>query len=223
MKSALAASGCRSVVLVACGGSDDDKRPPRSITWPCRDAKLDTRSVDYKCENGRKFTVQYLNKGDNSLAVVPVSDNSTLVFSNVISASGAVRRRPVHLVDQGRGSHPLRRLEGRRAHRRGRLQGALSSTWRLSRNEGTRPRPGFFWPAFPLGKGVCWQPVGPPCRPMLIISNAVHLPDHEIELNAIRAQAPAGRTSTRSPARCTCASTSRPRRCRRSARSVCWH
>ena len=45
---------------------------------------------------------------------------------------------------------------------------------------------------------------------MLIISNAVHLPDHEIELNAIRAQAPAGRTSTRSPARCTCASTSRP-------------
>ena len=64
-------------------------RPPRSITWPAGDAKLDTRSVDYKCENGRKFTVQYLNKGDNSLAVVPVSDNSTLVFSNVISASGA--------------------------------------------------------------------------------------------------------------------------------------
>lgn len=33
--------------------------------------------------------MQYLNKGDNSIAVVPVSDNSTLVFSNVISASGA--------------------------------------------------------------------------------------------------------------------------------------
>lgn len=64
-------------------------RPPRSITRPCRGCQADTRSVDYKCENGRKFTVQYLNKGDNSLAVVPVSDNSTLVFSNVISASGA--------------------------------------------------------------------------------------------------------------------------------------
>ncbi|MGA4815488.1 hypothetical protein ACPA9J_10745 [Pseudomonas aeruginosa] len=39
--------------------------------------------------------MQYLNKGDNSLAVVPVSDNSTLVFSNVISASApGVRRRP---------------------------------------------------------------------------------------------------------------------------------
>ena len=77
------------MVLVACGGATTTSRPPRSITWPAGDAKLDTRSVDYKCENGRKFTVQYLNKGDNSLAVVPVSDNSTLVFSNVISASGA--------------------------------------------------------------------------------------------------------------------------------------
>lgn len=78
------------VVLVACGGSDDDKQTAQVdyLALP-GDAKLDTRSVDYKCENGRKFTVQYLNKGDNSLAVVPVSDNSTLVFSNVISASGA--------------------------------------------------------------------------------------------------------------------------------------
>ncbi len=78
------------VVLVACGGSDDDKQTAQvDYPGPAGDAKLDTRSVDYKCENGRKFTVQYLNKGDNSLAVVPVSDNSTLVFSNVISASGA--------------------------------------------------------------------------------------------------------------------------------------
>ncbi|MFG9881865.1 hypothetical protein ACG3SK_12040 [Pseudomonas aeruginosa] len=68
------------VVLVACGGSDDDKQTAQVdyLALP-GDAKLDTRSVDYKCENGRKFTVQYLNKGDNSLAVVPVSDNSTLV------------------------------------------------------------------------------------------------------------------------------------------------
>ena len=76
------------VVLVACGGATTTDRPGR-LPGPAGDAKLDTRSVDYKCENGRKFTVQYLNKGDNSLAVVPVSDNSTLVFSNVISASGA--------------------------------------------------------------------------------------------------------------------------------------
>ncbi|XVN14738.1 alternative ribosome rescue aminoacyl-tRNA hydrolase ArfB [Pseudomonas corrugata] len=48
---------------------------------------------------------------------------------------------------------------------------------------------------------------------MLAISNNVHIPDAEIELTAIRAQGAGGRTSTRSPAPCTCASTSRLRHC----------
>lgn len=76
------------VLLVACGG--EEKKAPQvdALVLP-GDAKLDSRSVSYKCEDGRKISVQYLNKGDNSLAVVPVSDASSLVFANVISASGA--------------------------------------------------------------------------------------------------------------------------------------
>ncbi|MDF3931810.1 MliC family protein [Pseudomonas citronellolis] len=76
------------VLLVACGGGEKKAPPVDALVLP-GDAKLDSRSVDYKCEDGRKFSVQYLNKGDNHLAVVPVSDASTLVFSNVISGSGA--------------------------------------------------------------------------------------------------------------------------------------
>ena len=76
------------VLLVACGG--EVKKAPQvdALVLP-GDAKLDSRSVSYKCEDGRKISVQYLNKGDNSLAVVPVTDASSLVFANVISASGA--------------------------------------------------------------------------------------------------------------------------------------
>ncbi|MED5609255.1 MULTISPECIES: MliC family protein [unclassified Pseudomonas] len=77
------------VLLVACGGGEEKKAPPVDALVLPGDAKLDSRSVDYKCDDGRKFSVQYLNKGDNHLAVVPVSDSSSLVFANVISASGA--------------------------------------------------------------------------------------------------------------------------------------
>ncbi|GBL55522.1 MliC family protein [Pseudomonas citronellolis] len=76
------------VLLVACGGEEKKAPPVDALVLP-GDAKLDSRSVDYKCDDGRKFSVQYLNKGDNHLAVVPVSDSASLVFSNVISASGA--------------------------------------------------------------------------------------------------------------------------------------
>ncbi|SDH92356.1 MliC family protein [Pseudomonas panipatensis] len=76
------------VLLVACGGGEKKAPPVDALVLP-GDAKLDSRSVDYKCEDGRKFSVQYLNKGDNHLAVVPVSDSASLVFANVISASGA--------------------------------------------------------------------------------------------------------------------------------------
>lgn len=76
------------VLLVACGGGEKKAASPDVLVLP-GDATLDARSVDYTCDDGRTFSVQYLNKGDNHLAVVPVSDRASLVFSNVLSASGA--------------------------------------------------------------------------------------------------------------------------------------
>ncbi|MBO3274450.1 MliC family protein [Pseudomonas schmalbachii] len=76
------------VLLVACGGDDPKSAAADALVLP-GDAELDSRSVEYKCDDGRSIAVQYLNKGDNRLAVVPVSDSSTLVFANVISGSGA--------------------------------------------------------------------------------------------------------------------------------------
>jgi membrane-bound inhibitor of C-type lysozyme len=57
---------------------------------------ISRQSVGYQCDKaGAKigvpagpFTVEYINGGGNSLAVVPISGNS-LVFSNVLAASGA--------------------------------------------------------------------------------------------------------------------------------------
>ena len=54
------------------------------------------KSVTYSCDASGKaigvpsspFSVEYINGGGNSLAVVPISGNS-LIFSNVTSGSGA--------------------------------------------------------------------------------------------------------------------------------------
>jgi membrane-bound inhibitor of C-type lysozyme len=59
-------------------------------------ASLSRKSVQYQCDaQGAKiglpsgpFSVEYINGGGNSLAVVPISGNA-LIFSNVMSASGA--------------------------------------------------------------------------------------------------------------------------------------
>jgi len=59
-------------------------------------ATITRKSVRYQCdESGAKigvpagpFTVEYLNGGGNSLVIVPISGKS-LIFSNVISGSGA--------------------------------------------------------------------------------------------------------------------------------------
>ena len=77
------------VLLVACGGGEKASAPQADALALPGDAKLDSRSVDYKCDDGRTISVRYLNKGDNHLALVPVSDSSSLVFANVISGSGA--------------------------------------------------------------------------------------------------------------------------------------
>lgn len=76
------------VLLAACGGGEKHAPQGDALVLP-GDAKLDSRSVDYKCDDGRTISVRYLNKGDNHLALVPVSDSSSLVFANVISGSGA--------------------------------------------------------------------------------------------------------------------------------------
>jgi membrane-bound inhibitor of C-type lysozyme len=57
---------------------------------------ISRKSVQYQCDGtgvkigvpAGSFTVEYVNGGGNSLAVVPISGNS-LIFSNVIAASGA--------------------------------------------------------------------------------------------------------------------------------------
>jgi membrane-bound inhibitor of C-type lysozyme len=46
------------------------------------------KAVTYDCGTGAPLTVEYLNAAPNFLALVPVGDQ-TLVFVNVISASGA--------------------------------------------------------------------------------------------------------------------------------------
>jgi membrane-bound inhibitor of C-type lysozyme len=59
-------------------------------------ASVSRKTVQYQCDaQGPKigvpagtFSVEYINGGGNSLVVVPISGKS-LVFSNVISASGA--------------------------------------------------------------------------------------------------------------------------------------
>jgi membrane-bound inhibitor of C-type lysozyme len=59
-------------------------------------ASISRKSVEYQCDdNGTKigvpagpFSVEYINGGGNSLAIVPISGHS-LIFSNVIAGSGA--------------------------------------------------------------------------------------------------------------------------------------
>jgi membrane-bound inhibitor of C-type lysozyme len=45
-------------------------------------------TVPYSCEGLEPFSVEYINAGANALALVPV-EGETLVFANVLSASGA--------------------------------------------------------------------------------------------------------------------------------------
>jgi membrane-bound inhibitor of C-type lysozyme len=59
-------------------------------------AALSRKSVEYRCDGNAAqigvpagtFSVEYINGGGNSLAIVPISGNS-LIFSNVTSGSGA--------------------------------------------------------------------------------------------------------------------------------------
>lgn len=51
------------------------------------DAPVERSSVAYACRGAAPMTVEYVNAGDNSLALVPV-DGRTLVFVATLAASG---------------------------------------------------------------------------------------------------------------------------------------
>ncbi|TYB77581.1 MliC family protein [Maritimibacter fusiformis] len=51
-------------------------------------ADSDVIAARYTCDAGEPFSVQYVNAGLNSLALIPI-DGQEVVFVNVVSASGA--------------------------------------------------------------------------------------------------------------------------------------
>jgi Predicted periplasmic protein len=52
------------------------------------DGDAEKRVIRYECEGLEPFSVEYINAAPNFLALVPV-DGETLIFSSVLSASGA--------------------------------------------------------------------------------------------------------------------------------------
>jgi len=45
--------------------------------------------ASYSCEGGRSLDVEFINIGDNHLAVIRIDGGDPLVFANVVAASGA--------------------------------------------------------------------------------------------------------------------------------------
>lgn len=84
-----------AIVFAVCGLSSAGLAEDITIHLPAN-ASISRKIVQYQCDpQGPKigvqsgpFSVEYINGGGNSLAVVPISGNS-LIFSNVISGSGA--------------------------------------------------------------------------------------------------------------------------------------
>lgn len=58
-----------------------------SLTIP-GDAQVDRIAAGYSCEGLDDIEVEYVNAGANALALVPL-EGETLVFANVLAASGA--------------------------------------------------------------------------------------------------------------------------------------
>ncbi|WP_108485120.1 MliC family protein [Oceaniglobus ichthyenteri] len=72
--------------LALCGGATA-AAADLSLSLPL--GALDSVSGQtYACEGGESFTVQYVNSGANSLAILPI-DGETRIFVNVVSGSGA--------------------------------------------------------------------------------------------------------------------------------------
>jgi membrane-bound inhibitor of C-type lysozyme len=82
-------------VLVAMGLAGATQAEDLTVHLPAG-ATISQKTVQYQCDaQGPKigvpsgpFSVEYINGGGNSLAVVPISGNS-IIFSNVMSGSGA--------------------------------------------------------------------------------------------------------------------------------------
>lgn len=45
--------------------------------------------AQFTCESGTRLDVEFINVGENSLAVIRIDGGSPLVFANVVSANGA--------------------------------------------------------------------------------------------------------------------------------------
>ncbi len=59
-----------------------------SITIPLEGAEAGITTARYSCAGGAAFAVQYVNAGENNLALIPV-DGTERVFVQTVSASGA--------------------------------------------------------------------------------------------------------------------------------------
>ena len=77
----------RSVFIIAMGalGSAAAHADPLTIDLP---GTAERQTVTYACSDGRKVSAEYINAGDNSLAIVKLGDETVLMVS-VISGSGA--------------------------------------------------------------------------------------------------------------------------------------
>ncbi len=84
-----------AAMLAVAGSSIVVSAEDLTIHLP-QNASISRKAVQYQCDGqaakiglpSGSFSVEYINGGGNSLAVVPISGNS-LIFSNVTSASGA--------------------------------------------------------------------------------------------------------------------------------------
>lgn len=79
----------RLIVILAAlaAASTAAQADPLTIDLPGA-ASAERSTVSYSCGGDRKVTAEYINAGDNSLAVVDLGDRTVLMV-NVLSGSGA--------------------------------------------------------------------------------------------------------------------------------------
>jgi len=89
-------------LLAAVGGADAARAPGiDGVRFS------DVRTVRYQCDGDRMLTVRYFNSADNQAAVFRLDGKPVLAVTTV-SASGALCRRALRVVDQGRYRHAAR-------------------------------------------------------------------------------------------------------------------
>ncbi|WP_341749147.1 MliC family protein [Candidatus Tisiphia endosymbiont of Sialis lutaria] len=74
------------IILVSCKSYKDQE----NLIIP-GNGNLQVENVNYSCIDGRKINIQYLNKGANTLAIIPIAEeNQILIFTGRVSASGVL-------------------------------------------------------------------------------------------------------------------------------------